>query len=270
MKTLFISITLSVLLFSNVASGQLFVLRPGQSIPVGQNIRAGNGPFTLDMQKDGNLVLYKNAHGMHGEGSFKTPLWATNTDGQTVISCVFQRDGNFVLYASGNRAIWASNTDGQGGMLIQIDNHGQLIMRDGKGKIIWSVPKPVEKSNIADFSKKLSTETPQISTIPLYEVNPDVKAEFTGGNEALKRYLTENLNYPKGAIRASVSGRVFVQFIVESNGKISSIEILKGIGFLCDEEAVRLVSQMPAWKPGQKNGLAVRTINTIPISFALD
>lgn len=59
MKTLFISIALSTLLHSYVASGQLFILRPGQSIPVGQNIRAGNGPFTLDMQKDGNLVLYK-------------------------------------------------------------------------------------------------------------------------------------------------------------------------------------------------------------------
>ncbi len=94
--------------------------------------------------------------------------------------------------------------------------------------------------------------------------------EFPGGMANLGNYLGQNIKYPEAAQRANVSGRVFVTFIVTDKGEIGKVEILKGIGFGCDDEAVRVVRAMPRWKPGKQNGQPVNVKYNLPISFALD
>ena len=98
------------------------------------------------------------------------------------------------------------------------------------------------------------------------EVNP----EFIGGQAKMYQYLGENIKYPESARRANISGRTFVRFVVEADGTIGDVEILKGIGFGCDEEAVRVVKSMPVWNPGQKNGKNVRVYYNLPIVYKLD
>jgi TonB family protein len=93
--------------------------------------------------------------------------------------------------------------------------------------------------------------------------------EFPGGMNELGVYLTKNLRYPADARKANVKGRVFVQFVVTETGGIESLRILKGIGFGCDEEAVRVVSQMPNWTPGKQNGQPVAVQYNLPILFDL-
>ena len=98
------------------------------------------------------------------------------------------------------------------------------------------------------------------------EQNP----EFVGGSKELYKWLASKIKYPKAAQRANVSGRVFVKFIVEDDGSISDVIILKGIGFGCDEEAVRVVQNMPKWNPGIQNGRPVAVYYNMPIVFNLE
>jgi TonB family protein len=98
----------------------------------------------------------------------------------------------------------------------------------------------------------------------------DEAPEFPGGVQALGQYLAKNLRYPKEAQQNHVQGRVFVQFVVTTQGTIEQLRVLKGIGSGCDEEAVRVVSQMPHWKPGRKGGQNVAVQYNIPIQFELE
>jgi TonB family protein len=94
--------------------------------------------------------------------------------------------------------------------------------------------------------------------------------EFPGGMKELGNFIMQNLRYPKAAQKANVQGKVFIRFIVTKEGDVTNAKILKGIGFGADEEAVRVVSQMPRWKPGMQNGHAVNTEYNLPIRFDLD
>ncbi|MFD2162793.1 energy transducer TonB [Paradesertivirga mongoliensis] len=93
--------------------------------------------------------------------------------------------------------------------------------------------------------------------------------EFPGGMEAFAKFLQRNLKYPVRAAEAGVSGKVFVSFIVERDGQLTDIKVLRGIGYGCDEEAARVLKKSPAWKPGIQNDRKVRVQYTIPLSFQL-
>jgi len=91
--------------------------------------------------------------------------------------------------------------------------------------------------------------------------------EFAGGTEALIRYLRNHLRYPSEALRAQAEGRVYVSFVVQADGTIADVSVPKGLGYGLDEEAQRVVRQMPAWTPGQQSHHAVAVRFTLPITF---
>ncbi len=94
-------------------------------------------------------------------------------------------------------------------------------------------------------------------------------AGFPGGLKAFYKYLAETIKYPKQAKRMGIDGRVFVQFVVERNGVLTDIHVVKGIGAGCDEEAVRVLKNSPKWKPGKQRGRAVRQKMIQNIHFRL-
>lgn len=94
--------------------------------------------------------------------------------------------------------------------------------------------------------------------------------EFKGGEVQMMTYIYDNIKYPQMARESGVQGTVFVKFVVEKDGSVSNVEILRGIGAGCDEEAVRVIKNMPKWNPGKQNGLAVRVYFNIPIKFKLN
>ncbi|MEZ0538452.1 energy transducer TonB [Fibrella arboris] len=98
------------------------------------------------------------------------------------------------------------------------------------------------------------------------EQNP----EFVGGNAAMYAWLGKNIKYPAAASRANISGKVFVSFTVNTDGSITDAQVLKGLGFGTDEEAIRVVKSMPKWKPGKQSGRPVRVKYNLPISFQLE
>lgn len=112
-------------------------------------------------------------------------------------------------------------------------------------------------------------------TIPQKQ-DPDVYTvvekmpEYPGGEEARIKFLVTNIKYPPKARKEGIKGTVFVTFIIEKDGKITNVKALKGIGGGCDEEAVRVISMMPNWKPGMQRGEAVRVQFNMPIKFHLD
>ncbi len=92
---------------------------------------------------------------------------------------------------------------------------------------------------------------------------------FPGGMGALMKYLAENIKYPPLAKESGIQGRVFINFVVEPDGSISNVKVLRGIGGGCDEEAVRVVERMPKWSPGKQRGKPVRVSYNLPVKFTL-
>ncbi len=95
----------------------------------------------------------------------------------------------------------------------------------------------------------------------------EVKPEYPNGNEGLGKYLSENIKYPKKALKNGVSGKVFVQFVIDKTGKVTNVVAVRGVEKSLDKEAVRVIKSMPKWKPGMKDGQPVKVKYTIPINF---
>ena len=92
---------------------------------------------------------------------------------------------------------------------------------------------------------------------------------FPGGEAKLMEYIGQNIQYPQSAIETGVQGRVFVGFVVETDGSISNVKTLRGVGGGCDEEAERVVKSMPKWKPGRHHDKNVRVSYMLPVNFKL-
>lgn len=125
---------------------------------------------------------------------------------------------------------------------------------------------PINYQYVIPIRFKLSEQDDVEELITCVEITP----EFTGGFQALEEFITTNLNYPQEAKEAGIEGRVFVSFIVEKDGSLSSIQLLKGIGHGCDEEAIAVVKKMPKWKPATQRGKPVRMRFQLPFVFKLE
>ncbi|WP_026897650.1 M56 family metallopeptidase [Daejeonella oryzae] len=121
-------------------------------------------------------------------------------------------------------------------------------------------PPPMQQPNMPQVSSE-KQDGPLFTQV---EVSP----EFPGGMKEFYDYLGKNLKYTADAIKNNASGRVILQFVVERNGKLTEIKMLRGVGYGLDEEAVRVLNASPNWKPGLQNGKAVRVQYTLPISFS--
>ncbi len=95
------------------------------------------------------------------------------------------------------------------------------------------------------------------------------QAEFPGGSGAWGRFLNKTLKYPSSAQKKNIGGRVLVSFVVNIDGSIDDVKLEKGVGYGCDEEAIRVVKSMPRWNPAKLSGRAVRSRFTQPITFVL-
>lgn len=132
-----------------------------------------------------------------------------------------------------------------------------------------------EESDIEEIDEEIFedhgiaiVEEEDFSNQKIYDIVDEMPV-FTGGDHELIRYISDNLDYPKDAMESGIEGRVFVKIIVEPNGSISNAKIIRGLGYGCDEEAIRVVESMPNWVPGRKNGEAVRVNMAVPVNFKL-
>jgi protein TonB len=92
---------------------------------------------------------------------------------------------------------------------------------------------------------------------------------FPGGTEEMMKYLSKNTQYPQTAAENGIQGTVFVQFVVDKNGRITDVKVIRGVDPELDKEAIRVAKSMPSWLPGKQNGEAVRVAFTMPVKFVL-
>jgi periplasmic protein TonB len=110
---------------------------------------------------------------------------------------------------------------------------------------------------------KIEEETEEVFTIV------EVSAEPKDGLAAFYQSIAEQVKYPSQARRLRVEGKVFVEFVIGKDGKITEVKAVKGIGAGCDEEAVRIIQNSPPWNPGRQRGKPVRQRMVLPIIFKL-
>ncbi|MEB0263969.1 MULTISPECIES: TonB family protein [unclassified Mucilaginibacter] len=148
-------------------------------------------------------------------------------------------------------------------------------------------PPTVEELKVADPGQKDQKGDPnQAITIDEPVGNSDVKQvveenpnqifaaveqapAFPGGESKFYKYLQDNVRYPSIARENNVQGRVILTFVVEKDGSLTDIKVVRGIGSGCDEEAIRVLKRSPRWKPGIQNGRPVRVQYSIPVNFTL-
>lgn len=174
-----------------------------------------------------------------------------------------------------------------------IDEEMVEITKQEQPKIQPPAPKPqvtqievVEDDVEVDEDIDINAEVSQEEVIEQYEYRPpeieeeeiveaevfmvvEEMPEFPGGVGKLMEFIQSNIKYPMMARESNIQGTVFVNFVVEPDGSISKINVLRGIGGGCDEEAVRVVESMPKWKPGKQRGTPVRVSFTARIVFKL-
>ena len=93
--------------------------------------------------------------------------------------------------------------------------------------------------------------------------------EFPGGNTAMMKFLSDNIKYPVIAQENAIQGRVITNFVVEKDGSITDVQVVRGVDPSLDKEAVRVIQSMPRWTPGKQRGQAVRVRFTLPVVFRL-
>lgn len=97
----------------------------------------------------------------------------------------------------------------------------------------------------------------------------DVMPEYPGGSDAMTSFIKKNIKYPEIARDNDIKGKVYIEFVINTEGYVTNVQIKKGIGGGCDEEAVRIIKKMPQWKPGIQNGKPVNVKILLPILFSL-
>ena len=115
----------------------------------------------------------------------------------------------------------------------------------------------------------MSTRTAHVDSLLVPSSELEERPSFPGGEAALMRYLATEAQYPDSAVDAGISGKVYMQFVVEKDGSIGGVMVKKGVHPSLDAEAVRLVKSMPIWTPGRMDGQPVRVQFIIPIGFEL-
>jgi TonB family protein len=122
-------------------------------------------------------------------------------------------------------------------------------------------PNRVENEVPADY------EPPQSGEISGPLASADIMPAFPGGEAALYRFLSNQIRYPEEALRNKIEGKVYIRFVVQADGSITDLEVLRGIGYGCDKEALRVVQMMPRWVPGELGGRAVPVYSSLAVEF---
>jgi len=137
------------------------------------------------------------------------------------------------------------------------------IKEDIKINIDIDVTEQTKVNAIVIQAEEPKEETDQIFTVVEESASPK------GGMKAFYEYVSEKVKYPAQARRMGIEGKVYVQFVINKDGSLTDVTVIKGIGGGCDEEAKRILEEAPRWSPGKQRGKPVRQKYTLPIIFKL-
>ena len=230
-------------------------LAPNETAP---DMKAATEPIPAEtpmpQQDKDKLVVYKGK--------------VVDKDGKPVERAEFFIDGMYKLPQDQSFV-----TDKNGNFSFKAFKSTPMIVvwkKDGKQ---MAVQVPAETQNISDMKIVMNREwlNPPVDDPdnPVFEVVESMPEFPGGGMTAMMQFLSKNIKYPVNAQKNGTQGRVTVQFIVNADGSISNIGIIRGVDPELDGEAVRVISTMPNWKPGTQKGKPVRVKYTVPVMFRL-
>ena len=154
-------------------------------------------------------------------------------------------------------------------VIIDKTTNGTTTDKDGFFKLTLENPNQTIKISYVgkkSISMKVMEDNAEEEVFMIVEKMP----EFQGGSTALNKFLAENIKYPAQALKDTIQGRVFVNFIVRKDGAISEAKVVRGVAESLDNEALRVVNMMPKWTPGMQKGKPVRVSFMLPINFVLN
>lgn len=147
-------------------------------------------------------------------------------------------------------------------------------------------PSPIAEIKSVENEIPIEIKSPVVDVDPLagFDFEPDIKEEepkvyvgrveempsFPGGEKAFYKYIGENVEFTRQARNLGITGIVFVQFVIDVDGQLTEVEVIKGVGAGLDEEAVRVVKNAPKWNPGKQRGRPVKFRMVVPIHFKLN
>ena len=226
-----------------------------QEMAAGNTWKVSMGPFEL-LDDDGTPLQFKDTVIYNPDGSY---IKCETTDAFDPLSGEPRKMMTLTAYR-------ADGTQSADFKINEVEKHGDTMTYSVNPFTIST-----DKSNKIhivteeDFNLKVRHQDPD-SVFQICEVMP----EFPGGTEKFMAYLSENIKYPEEAKDKNISGRVFINFVVEKDGSVSNVKVMRSIGGGCDEEAVRVVKAMPKWKPGMQRGKPVRVSYVLPVTFKLN
>ena len=138
-----------------------------------------------------------------------------------------------------------------------------------EGMVVYAPTQKSEKDEVVVFDMPMEeVKQKEVKDEPIFQVVEEMP-KFPGGMAEAMTFLAKNINYPVAAQQAKIEGRVIVQFVVERDGSVSDVKVMRGVSPELDAEAIRVVSMMPKWIPGKQRGKAVAVKYTMPIMFRL-
>ena len=126
----------------------------------------------------------------------------------------------------------------------------------------------VDQQEVIEEYVPVEVEEEEVQEQEIFQIVEEMPA-YPGGEQKLMEFIAKGIKYPQIARETGIQGRVFVGFVIEPDGSVSNVKVLRGIGGGCDEEAMRVVKSMPKWKPGKQRGKAVRVSYMLPVNFKL-
>jgi protein TonB len=176
---------------------------------------------------------------------------------------------------------------------VQVDNTPEEIIPITKQEVKPPPPPPPKQVTVINIVKddveveddieidvEADQETVMDDFVPVFEEEEEVAEmeiftvveampDYPGGDAARMQFLQDNIKYPQMARESGIQGTVYVTFVVETDGSVTDVRVLRGIGGGCDEEAIRVIKLMPKWNPGKQRGKPVRVQFNMPIKFTL-
>ncbi len=145
----------------------------------------------------------------------------------------------------------------------------QEVVKAGKPKTVEQSKEAVAPDESIVIEVDEIVDSVQITDSGEIFVFVEDQPSFPGGEKARLKYLQENIHYPEVAKEAGVQGIVYITFLIEKDGRITNVKVLRGVGGGLDEESVRVIKSMPNWEPGRQRGKAVRCQFNMLIRFLL-
>ncbi len=129
-------------------------------------------------------------------------------------------------------------------------------------------PKPLEPTPPSTLVFKPEIAPPAVTINKDYEI-VEIMPSFLGGEKALFEFIKKSVKYDEKALNLGIEGKVYVRFVINKEGEVTKAEVAKGVHPLLDNEALRVVKNLPNWKPGIQNGEKVNVVMVLPINFTI-